>query len=85
MPKYIVYTDEKITVWQRVGLVIEAESERELDEIMNEPPLFQQAMKHGRIEYNGDVDGYWETEDHADWDHNNFNIKHIVYEKAESC
>ena len=35
MPKYIVYTDEKITVWQRVGLVIEAESERELDEIMN--------------------------------------------------
>lgn len=81
MPKYVIYTDEKITVWQRVGLVIEAESERQLDEIMNEPPLFKQAMQSGRIEYNGEVSPYWETEDHSEWDHDNFDLKHIIFEK----
>ena len=76
MPKYVIYTDEKITVWQRVGLVIEAESERQLDEIMNEPPLFQQAMRLGQIEYNGNVSPYWETEDHSEWDHDNWDLSH---------
>lgn len=85
MPKYIIYTDEKITVWQRVGLVIEAESERQLDEIMNEPPLFKKAMESGQIEYNGDVSPYWETEDHADWDHDNWDIRHTIYEKEAAA
>jgi|TARA_R110000868_G_scaffold93306_2_gene258253 hypothetical protein len=82
MAKYVIYTDEKITVWQRVGLVIEAESERQLNEIMNEPPLFKQAMQSGRIEYNGETEPYWETEDHSEWDHDNFELKHIIFEKA---
>ena len=69
MAHFRVYTDEKITLWQRVGLVIEAETERELNEILNEPALFQAAMNEGRIEYNGDCEPYWETEDHANWEH----------------
>lgn len=81
MPQYVIYTDEKITVWQRVGLVIEAESERELEEILNEPPLFYKAMKQGRIEYNGETEPYWESENHADWDHDNAEIKHIIHPK----
>lgn len=72
MKTFRVFTDEQITVWQRVGLVIKAESERELEEIMNEPALFAKAMKDGRIEYNGEVLPYWETEDHKDWDHDKY-------------
>ena len=67
--QFRVYTDEKITVWQRVGLVITAESERELEEILNEPPLFQKAMAAGQIEYTGHIEPYWETEEHKDWEH----------------
>lgn len=85
MPQYVIYTDEKITVWQRVGLVIEAESERELNEILNEPPLFQQAMKQGRIEYNGETEPYWETEDHTEWDHDNAQLKHTIYKKEAAA
>lgn len=81
MAKYVIYTYEKITVWQRVGLVIEAESERQLNEIMNEPPLFKQAMQSGQIEYNGETEPYWESENHAEWDHDNWDIRHIIYEK----
>ncbi len=77
MKSFRVYTDEKITVWQRVGLVIHAESERELEEILNEPPLFQKAMREGRIEYSGDVQPYWDTEDHADWEHDNADASEI--------
>lgn len=69
MPKFRIYTDEKITVWQRVGLVIEAESEAQAREILNDPARFQALMYDGGGEYNGDCDPYWETEDHADWDH----------------
>lgn len=67
--QFKVYTDEQITVWQRVGLVITAESERELEEILNEPPLFQKAMAAGQIEYTGHIDPYWDTEEHKDWEH----------------
>jgi len=74
MPKFRIYTDEKITVWQRVGLVIDAESERQLTEILNEPPLFELAMRAGKIEYNGDVQPYWESEDHAEWDHDSADV-----------
>jgi hypothetical protein len=82
MNKYRIYTDEKVTVWQRVGLVIEAETERELTEILNEPDLFQAAMNEGRIDYNGDVQPYWETEDHAGWDHDNTDITPINEKEA---
>jgi len=67
--QFRVYTDEQITVWQRVGLVITAESERELEEILNEPPLFQKAMAAGKIEYTGHIDPYWDTEEHQEWEH----------------
>lgn len=83
MKSFRVSTDEQITVWQRVGLVIEAESERELEEILNEPTLFKQAMKQGRIAYNGEVSPYWDTENHKDWDHDNHDItpiKSLAYE-----
>ena len=72
MKSFRVFTDEQIKVWQRVGLVIQAESERELEEIMNEPALFAKAMADGRIEYNGEVSPYWETEEHTDWDHERY-------------
>jgi hypothetical protein len=67
--QFRVHTDEQILLWQRVGLVITAESERELEEILNEPPLFQKAMAAGKIEYTGHVEPYWETEEHQDWEH----------------
>jgi hypothetical protein len=72
MKTFRVSTDEQITVWQRVGLVIQAESERELEEIMNEPALFAKAMAEGRIEYNGEVSPYWETEEHKGWEHDTY-------------
>jgi uncharacterized membrane protein len=78
MKEYRIYTDEKITVWQRVGLVIKVESERELNEILNEPGLFKKAMSEGRIEYNGEVSPYWETEDHQEWDHDNHDQTEIT-------
>ena len=69
MNAYRLYTDEKITLWQRVGLVIEAESEEQAREILDDPARFAAAMTAGKIEYNGDVDPYWETEEHSEWDH----------------
>lgn len=82
MAQFRAYTDEKITLWQRVGLVIEAETERELIEILNEPPLFNKAMAAGKIEYTGDVQPYWETEAHADWDHDTPDITPITESEA---
>lgn len=84
MKSFRVYTDEQITVWQRVGLVIEAESERELEELLNEPTLFKLAMKQGRISYNGDVSPYWETEAHKEWEHDNYDVTEIGNE-ASPC
>ena len=77
MKSFRISTDEKITVWQRVGLVIHAENERELTEILNEPGLFKKAMSEGRNEYNGEVSPYWETEDHQEWDHEKPDITEI--------
>ena len=69
MAKFRIYTDEKITLWQRVGLVIEAESEAQAREILNDPARFEALMYDGGGEYDGFKDEYLETEDHADWDH----------------
>jgi hypothetical protein len=69
MKEFRVYTDEQIKVWQRVGLVIRADSEQAVQAILNDPKLFEQAMAEGQIEYNGEVDPYWDTEDHLDWEH----------------
>ena len=69
MAKFRIYTDEKITLWQRVGLVIDAESEAQAREILNDPARFQALMYDGGGEYTGDVDPYWETEEHSEWDH----------------
>jgi len=40
-------------------------------------------MSKGKIEYNGSVDPYWETEDHNDWDHESFNINHTYEDQYE--
>ena len=77
MNKYRVYTDEKITVWQRVGLVIEAESEQAARDILSDPARFNALMYDGGGEYNGDVSPYWETEEHGAWDHDNADIETI--------
>jgi hypothetical protein len=69
MAQFKVYTNEKITLWQRVGLVIEADSAEQAREILNDAARFQALMYDGGGEYTGDVDPYWETEDHAGWDH----------------
>ena len=81
MAQFRVYTDEKITLWQRVGLVIEAESEAQAREILNDPARFQALMYDGGGEYNGEVDPYYETEDHAEWDHSAPTITKIGGEK----
>jgi hypothetical protein len=78
MKTFRVHTDEQIAVWQRVTLNIEVESERELQEILNEPDLFKRAMKDGRIEYIDVVDQYWETEDHKEWDHSSSSSDEIL-------
>ena len=69
MAKFRIYTDEKITLWQRVGLIIEAESEAQAREILNDPSRFQALMYDGGGEYTGIVDTYFETEEHSEWDH----------------
>jgi len=74
MPKFRIYTDEKITVWQRVGLVIDAENENDAQAILADPARFNEVMYNGGGEYNGDVNPYWESEDHAEWDHDNFEL-----------
>jgi hypothetical protein len=68
MAQFRVYTDEKITLWQRVGLVIEADSEAQAREILNDQARFTALMYDGGGEYNGEVDPYWETEEHSEWD-----------------
>lgn len=82
MKQFKVYTDEQIKLWQRVGLVIEAESEEELRAILNDSKRFDQAMADGRIEYNGDVDSWYETEDHCSWDHDAPTITEIPAREA---
>lgn len=77
MKTFRVYTDEKITVWQRVGLVIQAESEQAARDILNNPARFQVLMYDGGGEYIGDVAPYWDTEDHADWEHDNADASEI--------
>lgn len=47
MKEFRVYTDEQIKVWQRVGLVIRADSEQAVQAILNDPKLFEQAMAQG--------------------------------------
>ena len=69
MAQFRIYTDEKITLWQRVGLVIDAENEEQARAILNDPTRFQALMYDGGGEYTGIVDTYFETEDHAEWDH----------------
>ena len=81
MAKFRIYTAEKITLWQRVGLVIEAESEAQAREILNDSARFQALMYDGGGEYNGDVDPYWETEEHSEWDHSAPTITKIGGEK----
>jgi hypothetical protein len=77
MKSFKVYTDEKITVWQRVGLVIQAESEQAARDILNDPARFQALMYDGGGEYTGDVAPYWESEEHSAWDHDNVDISEI--------
>ena len=77
MPHFKVYTDEKITLWQRVGLVIEADSEEQAREILNNPARFQVLMYDGGGEYTGAVEPYWETEEHSEWDHDTPDITEI--------
>ena len=77
MKSFRVYTDEKITVWQRVGLVIQAESEQAARDILNDPARFQALMYDGGGEYNGDVAPYWESEENAAGDHYNAYISEI--------
>lgn len=77
MKSFRVYTDEKITVWQRVGLVIHAEDQNAAERLLSDPAAFQAAMAAGHIEYNGQVDPYWDTEYHADWEHDNADIETI--------
>ena len=67
MAQFRIYTDEKITLWQRVGLVIEADSEAQAHEILNDPARFQALMYDGGGEYTGAVEPYWETEEHSEW------------------
>ena len=77
MAQFKVYTDEKITLWQRVGLVIEADSEEQAREILNDPTRFQALMYDGGGEYTGHVDPYWETEEHSEWDNDTPDITEI--------
>ena len=77
MAQFRVYTDEKITLWQRVGLVIEADSEAQAHEILNDPARFQALMYDGGGEYTGAVEPYWETEEHSEWDNDTPDITEI--------
>lgn len=77
MKSFRVYTDEKITLWQRVGLVIQAESEQDARDILNDPKRFQAVMYDGGGEYNGDVAPYWESEENSGWDHAGADIGEI--------
>ena len=77
MAQFRIYTDEKITLWQRVGLVIEADSEAQAHEILNDPARFQALMYDGGGEYTGAVEPYWETEEHSEWDNDTPDITEI--------
>lgn len=77
MPKFKIYTDEKITVWQRVGLIVEAESEAEAQKMLNDPARFGEMMFNGGGEYNGEIDPYWDTSDFVEWDHSSAEITEL--------
>ena len=77
MGKFRIYTAEKITLWQRVGLVIDAENEEQARAILNDPARFGALMYDGGVEYTGIVDPYLETEEHSEWDHSASTITEI--------
>ncbi len=63
MPKFKIDIDERISMWQSVRVIVEAES--------------KEAIAEGKFtveEYTGDVSPYYETEDHIDWDRNTVSI-----------
>jgi hypothetical protein len=74
MNNYRVYTDEKIEIWQRVGLTITAENESEVKKLLDNFTLFKKALSNGLIEYNGEVSLYCETENNLEFDHGNADI-----------
>lgn len=77
MKKYEVFTDEKITLWQRVNLIIEANDENEVSEILSNPFLLTEKMGNGSVMYGGKIDPYWDTEDHTEFEHDNAEINQI--------
>ena len=74
MNNYRVYTDEKIEIWQRVGLTITAENESEVKKLLDNFTLFQEAFSNGLIEYNSDISLYLDTENNLEFDHGDADI-----------
>lgn len=81
MKTFRVFTDERISVWQRVGLTIQAENEEEVKKLLSDEKLFMEAMQKWEIEYTGENSPYWETEDNEEFDHSNYEITEITGEK----
>lgn len=66
MPRFKITIDEKVSVWQTVGVIVEAESEY--------------AVEKGQfdvVEYTGYKDDFPETEDHIEWDKDTVRIVSI--------
>ena len=74
MNNYRVYTDEKIEIWQRVGLIITAANESEVKKLLDNFTSFKKSLANGLIEYNGETGLYCETENNLGFDHGNADI-----------
>lgn len=70
MKKYTVYLDEKVSIWQRVQVTIEAETEEQLKEILSSEDQFNEFTKDQWIDCQI-RDCFPETEEHLEFDFNN--------------
>lgn len=77
MPKYNIVLDEKVSVWQTVRVVIDAQDEIELKAILQHGLALDSALRNGKADYDGYVDTFHETTDHLEWDTGTAEIERV--------
>ena len=68
MKTYKVRVWEKVSVWQEVGVVIEAESEKELDALFKSGEFSKNILDYETISTE------WSTEEHLEYDTTKYRI-----------
>lgn len=78
MQKFKVYLDEKVTIWQRIEIIIEAESEEKIAALIDDYSALNSELENGNYLDISTIDTWPETIDHLEYDFNN-----VTYSKIE--